>query len=69
MHSDGTPLRRDRRQITVDRTEEGTEGTRTFQDKFMVGDNGIAHYRFTPHEQATFIRVRVSEQNENRLLS
>ena len=60
MNRDGTPLDRMRRQITVDRTEEGTSGTRTFQDMFYVGDDGIAQYRFTPHEQATFIRVRVS---------
>ena len=62
MHSDGTPLDNQRRQVTITRSTRMRSGTsRTENDiRLMVRDDGIAHYEFMADDDAESIRISVS---------
>ena len=46
--------------MTVSGTERSITGsTTTFEHKFLVGDDGIAHFQYKPKENAQFIRMQV----------
>ena len=69
MHSDGSPLRSNRRQVTLDITTRLRRGgTRTDNDILLtVRDDGIVAYEFMAHDDAEEIRVSVSRKYQNRL--
>ena len=64
MHEDGSPLSRDRRQVTITTSYEAMQGTgvrpRIAPVQLMVRDDGIVHYQFVPDKDAKLITVRVS---------
>ncbi|ELU16655.1 hypothetical protein CAPTEDRAFT_200949, partial [Capitella teleta] len=58
---DGTRINKWRRQVTVSGSEQSVSGsTTTFEHKFLVGDDGIAHFQYKPKEDAQFIRIAAS---------
>ena len=67
MHSDGSPLRSNRRQVTLDITTRLRRGgTRTDNDILLtVRDDGIVAYEFMAHDDAEEIRVSVREIPES----
>ena len=60
VNKDGTPLARDRRQITLSGTEETTRGTKTIDERILVRDDGLALFQYKPDPEGTFIKLTVS---------
>ena len=62
MHSDGTPLDSNRRQVTLTRSTTPRQGTiRNVADvRLMVRDDGIVHYEFMADDDAESIKISVS---------
>ena len=62
IQKDGSKLNSNRRQITATGTEQSMSGrTTTFETKFIIGDDGIGHFQYTPKPDGQFITIEVSK--------
>nr|UCK81479.1 macroglobulin-complement related protein-like 1 [Arenicola marina] len=65
MNQDGSPLDRQRRQVTISGTEETLSGTRTIEVKQLVRDDGFVVFSYTPQDDSTFIQLQAQHDSQS----